>query len=160
MIRIWNLHQNLLVAVFTVLFLMLFTVLRKKRAHYGKRFCLCKMFKIRFSRSWKCLKTWNSPEQPVEVSNSKNKETTETEKRHHIHDILVCHCFWSSLWSTNNSNMTGRSVENHCLVVLNVKLLVKRRFKTFYRLLNLLYTAFALNTTINKACFAQTFCMS
>ena len=56
--------------------------------------------------------------------------------------------------------MTGRSVENHCLVVLNVKLLVKRRFKTFDRLLNLLYTAFALNTTINKACFAQNFCMT
>ena len=33
---------------------------------------------------------------------------------------------------TNNCNMTGNGVKKHCLIVLNVKLHVKRRFKTFY----------------------------
>ena len=32
----------------------------------------------------------------------------------------------------NNRNMAGNSVEKKCLVVLNVKLEVKLRFKTFY----------------------------
>ena len=32
----------------------------------------------------------------------------------------------------NNRNMTCNSVENYCFVVLNIKLQVKLRFKTFY----------------------------
>ena len=51
----------------------------------------------------------------------------------------------------NNCNMIGNSVGNYCFAVLNVKLQVKRRFKMFYWLLKLLYTAFALNTTANTA---------
>ena len=38
------------------------------------------MFKIGFSRFWKCLKaTWNSPEQPVEFI---QKLATETKRPH------------------------------------------------------------------------------
>ena len=32
----------------------------------------------------------------------------------------------------NNRNMTGNSVEKHCFVMMNVKLQVKLRLKTFY----------------------------
>ena len=46
----------------------------------------------------------------------------------------------------NNRNMTGNSVQKHGFVLRNVKLQVKLRFKTFYWLLKLLYTAFAWNT--------------
>ena len=53
--------------------------------------------------------------------------------------------------------MNVNSVKIHCVVVLNVKLQVKVKFKTFYRLLGLLYTAFALNATIKTACFTQNF---
>ena len=56
--------------------------------------------------------------------------------------------------------MTGNSVGNYCFVVLNVKLQVKFRFKMFYCLLKLLYTAFALNSTTNIACFARNLCIS
>ena len=95
--------------------------------------------------------------------------------------FLFCHYCWSLLWSIywsrlkltaqiqlalhpcdplliKNSNMTGKSVEK-CFVVLNAKLLVKLRFKTFYDFKILLYTAFALKTTTNTACFARTFCI-
>ena len=56
--------------------------------------------------------------------------------------------------------MTGNSLENQCLVVLNVKLQVKPRFKILYGLLKLLFTAFTLNTTTNTASFALNFCIS
>ena len=58
-----------------------------------------------------------------------------------------------------NRSVTGNSVEEHCFVALNVKLQVKLRFKTFYRLLKLLYTVLAFNTTNNTTCFAQNFCI-
>ena len=50
--------------------------------------------------------------------------------------------------------MTGNSVEK-CFPLLNVKLQVKLRFKTFCELQILLDAAFALNT--NMACFAEKF---
>ena len=68
--------------------------------------------------------------------------------------MLRCSTFWSYLklivqmqlvlylcdqFLISNRNMTGDSVEKHCFVVLNVKLQVKLRFKTFYWLLKLLY---------------------
>ena len=56
--------------------------------------------------------------------------------------------------------MTGISVEKYCFVMLNVKLQVNLRFKTSYRVLKLLYTAFALNTSNNTAYFARKFCIS
>ena len=59
----------------------------------------------------------------------------------------------------NNCKMAGDSLEK-CFVVLNVKLVVKLRFKTFRWLQNLLPTAFALNTTTKPACFAPNFCIS
>ena len=49
------------------------------------------------------------------------------------------------------------NVEKHCFVMLNVKLQVKLRFKIFYWLLKLLYTASFLNTNKNMACFPLTF---
>ena len=54
----------------------------------------------------------------------------------------------------NDYNMMGNSVEK-CFPLLNVKLQVKLRFKTFCELQILLDTAFALNT--NMACFAEKF---
>ena len=56
----------------------------------------------------------------------------------------------------NNRNMTGNSIEN-CFLMLNKKLEIKLRFKTFRWLQNLLPTAFALNTTAKPACFLETF---
>ena len=53
--------------------------------------------------------------------------------------------------------MTGNGIEKHCFIVLNVKLHVKLRFKTFYWLLELLYTASAMNTTNKPAYFARNF---
>ena len=47
------------------------------------------------------------------------------------------------------------ALKKYCVVVLNVKLQVKIRFKTFYWLLELLYTAFAFNGTIKTALFAR-----
>ena len=47
------------------------------------------------------------------------------------------------------SQMHVSSVGKHCFVVLNVKLQVKVRFKTFYWLLELLYIAFNLKTPQN-----------
>ena len=44
--------------------------------------------------------------------------------------------------------------------VLNQKLKVKIRIKTFYWLLELLHTAFVSSTTTNMACFAPSFCIS
>ena len=44
------------------------------------------------------------------------------------------------------------SVEKHCFVLLNVKLKVKVSFKTSYRLLELLYTAFTLNAINSLFC--------
>ena len=63
------------------------------------------------------------------------------------------------MWSIliNNRNVTGNSVEKHCFVVMNVKLEVKLRFKTFYWILKLSYTAFSLNTITNTACFDEIF---
>ena len=54
-----------------------------------------------------------------------------------------------------NDYMNANSVAKHCIVVLNVKLQVKVRFKTFYSHLKLSYTAFASKTTMKTACFAQ-----
>ena len=59
----------------------------------------------------------------------------------------------------NNRNMARNNVEK-CFVVINVKLEVKLRSKTFYWLQNLSSTAFALNTTTKPACFARNFSIS
>ena len=56
--------------------------------------------------------------------------------------------------------LTNNSIEQHCFVVMNVKLLVRIGLKTFSSLLELLYTAFALNKTTNTACFARNFRIS
>ena len=48
-------------------------------------------------------------------------------------------------FSINNCNIKANGVEKYCFVVLNVKLQVKVRFKTFCWLLELLYTAFVQN---------------
>ena len=61
------------------------------------------------------------------------------------------------LFLINDRKMTGNKVENYCFVALNVKLQVKLRFKTFYWLLKLLYTAFVLSTTTNMACCTRNF---
>ena len=53
--------------------------------------------------------------------------------------------------------MTGNCAQEHYFVLLNVKLQVKFRFKRFYGLLNLICSAFILNTTTKMACFAQNF---
>ena len=58
------------------------------------------------------------------------------------------------------NTMNTSSVGKHCIVVLNVKLQVKVKFKTFQRLSELLDTAFTLNATIKTVCFAQIFCIS
>ena len=119
------------------------------------------MFKMRFSRFWKCLNTtWNLPEQPVELAQKINKGQNIT-----LMIFLFCHYFWSLLWcncstswnlwnSTSWSrlnltvqiqlalypcdlfkksyrNMTGNSVKKR-FVFLNIKLEVKLRFKMVY----------------------------
>ena len=63
------------------------------------------------------------------------------------------------LFLINNRNKAGNSVEK-CFVVLNVKLEVKLRLKTFYWLQNLLSAAFAFNITTKPACFARNFCIT
>ena len=66
---------------------------------------------------WRSLiMLWNS------TSWSVLKLTVPTELPHHPWDPFLI----------NNYNMTGNSVENHCFIVLNVKLQVKLRFKMFY----------------------------
>ena len=131
---------------------------------------------MRFLRFWKCLKTtWNSPGQPVELA---QKLATETVSLHlwysfvvtiagdyykvfnamefHIFQLLKVKysniaCFLSMRpFLINNRNTTGNSVEKHYFVLLNVNLQVKLSFKTFYWLLKLLYTAFALSTTTER----------
>ena len=57
-------------------------------------------------------------------------------------------------------NMNANIVEKDSVVMLNVKLQVKVRFKTFYWLLELLYTAFALNANSETACFARNYYIS
>ena len=49
------------------------------------------------------------------------------------------------------SLMTANSVRKQCFVVLHVKLQVKIRFKTFYLLLEVLYSHLALNSTTDTA---------
>ena len=56
--------------------------------------------------------------------------------------------------------MSANKVEKQCFVVLNLKLQLKVRFKTCYRLLELLYSAFAFNTTAKTTWFARNFCIS
>ena len=58
-------------------------------------------------------------------------------------------------------NIFQQYVEKYYSVVLNVKLVKKKKngFKTFYQLLELLYTTVSLNTTTNTACFASNFCV-
>ena len=88
--------------------------------------------------------------------------------------ILWNSTFWSRLtWAVqiqlahhpfdpfliNNLIMTSNSVEKRS-VMLNVKLQVKLRLKTFSGLLKLLYTAFSLSTTANTVCFTRNFCIS
>ena len=51
----------------------------------------------------------------------------------------------------NNRNTNAISAAKHCFVVLNTKLLGKVRFKTFYRLLELLYTAFDFKASTKTA---------
>ena len=55
--------------------------------------------------------------------------------------------------------MNVNSVEKHEIVMLNVKLQVKVRFKTFYWVLELLFTNFILGDASITACFDRRFCM-
>ena len=145
---------------------------------------------MRFLRFWKCFKaTWNSPEAACwinsKISNRDNNITLMIILWCHYYWSLLCN-YWrpimlwnSTSWSrlkltvqvklffspcdpflVNNGNVTGKSVEKHCLVVLNKKLQVKLRFKTFDWHLRLLYTVFILNTTTNTACLARNFSIS
>ena len=83
----------------------------------------------------------------------------------HILKLVKVHCSntacSSSWWPTIHKllNTTADSVEKHwhCFVVLNVKLQVNIRFRTFYWLLELFFSHFALNSTTNTVCFAQNF---
>ena len=53
---------------------------KEKTAHNTHAIFSFKMFKVRFSRFWKCLKTtWNSLEQPAKLT---QKEATETKTSH------------------------------------------------------------------------------
>ena len=174
-------------AVCIVLFWKLYTVLRKKEPTRQEivNFSF-KMFNMRFLRSWKCLKTtWNSPGQSVELTQNLATDTATPYSWHSYAVALQMIIIRSlMLWKStssfslnvtvpiqfalhpcdpffiNNCNMIRNSVEKHCFVVLNLKLHVKLRCKTFYWLLKLLYTVFALNTTNNPACFARKFCIS
>ena len=92
---------------------------------------------------WRSLILWNS------TSWSRLKLTVQMQLA-----LYLCDPF-----SINNHNVAGNSVEK-CFVVLNVKLEVKLRFKTFYWLQNLLSTAFAFNITTKPACFARHFCIT
>ena len=69
---------------------------------------------------WRSLMLWNS------TCWSRLKWTVE------IH-LAFCLC---NPFVIHNHNMTGNSVEKQCFVVLNVKLEVKLKFKTFYWLQN------------------------
>ena len=51
------------------------------------------------------------------------------------------------------------NVEKHCMVVWQVKLQVKIRFKTFYQPLELQYSSLALNSTTSTAYFARNLCI-
>ena len=83
----------------------------------------------------------------------------------HILKLVKVHCSntacSSSWWPTIHKllNATADSVEKHwhCFVVLNVKLQVNIRFRTFYWLLELFFSHFVLNSTTNTVCFAQNF---
>ena len=92
---------------------------------------------------WRSLMLWNF------ASWSRLKLTVQIQLAFYLCDPF----------SVNNRNIAGNSVEK-CFVVLNVKLEVKLRFKTFYWLQNLLSTAFAFNITTKPACFARHFCIT
>ena len=53
--------------------------------------------------------------------------------------------------------MTANSVEKHFFLLLNVDLQMKIRLKTFFRLTELLYTAFVIYATTITNCFANFF---
>ena len=53
--------------------------------------------------------------------------------------------------------MSANKVEKHSFVILNEKLQVKIKFKTFHWLLELLYTAFALNATTTELVLLEIF---
>lgn len=53
--------------------------------------------------------------------------------------------------------MSANIVEEHCFVVLNVKLPLTVRFKVFYELLEPFYTRFALNTATNTVVLLKMF---
>ena len=162
-IWIWNLYQNLIiallkVAVCSVLFQKLYTILRKKEPARQEIcnfflqngvFQILKMFKnnMKFTRK----ACWINSK----ISH-RNRNTT--------HDILTLslllviimvellnvlnalelyflkllevNCsntaFPYNPFLKNNRNMTGNSVGKKCFPVMNVKLQVKLRFKTFY----------------------------
>ena len=89
---------------------------------------------------WRSLMLWNS------TSWSRLKLTVQIQLALYLCDPFLI----------NNRNMAGNSVEK-CFVVLNVKLEVKLRFKTFCWLQNLLPTAFAFKITTEPASFARNF---
>ena len=131
-----------------------------KKTPQGKRFFSYKMFKMKVSRFWKI----NNIKLTKEVFwiNSKiwNRGKITTLKVFlfcHYCWSLLWWTHWRSLmlwkstsWSSlsllfkcslsmrliliNNRKKAGNSVEKYCFLVLNVKLQVKRRFKTFYQL--------------------------
>ena len=90
---------------------------------------------------WRFLMLWNS------ISWSRLKLIVQTKL-----DFYSC-----NLFLINNCNMAGSSVEKYNFFVLNVKLVVKLRFKRFYLLENLLSTTFVLNTTTNTVCPTSNF---
>ena len=92
---------------------------------------------------WRSLMLWNS------LTWSHLKLTVKIQLA-----IYLCNPFL-----INNCKMAADSLKK-CFVVLNVKLVVKIKFKTFYWLQNLLSTTFAFNTTTKPACFARNFCIS
>ena len=53
--------------------------------------------------------------------------------------------------------MNPKSVEKQYFVSFNVKLQVRVRSKTFFRLLELLYTAFTFKATTKTTCFVRNF---
>ena len=93
---------------------------------------------------WRSLMVWNS------ISWSRLKLVVQTQ-----FNFYSCYPFL-----INNCNMAGSSVEKYKFFVLNVKLVVKLRFKRFYLLENLLSTTFALYTTTNTVCPTSNFSIS
>ena len=122
---IWNIDQNLTVALFTVVFLKLYTILRKKEP---TRQGLCKFFLQNVqNKIFKILEMFKTNMKFTKAGCWINSKISNRSKNTILIMFLFCHYCWSLLWCNYwRSLMLGNYISwsrlkfKYCLLFIHV----------------------------------------